>query len=121
MCPTGPRGFFVSGPGSPSTVLRDCFRDRSRVPGPADDGPSAAAQSSAAQTTAGKGHGVGATTVTPSDVAGAVSRATANRAKTTMTGAQSLARSLEQVGADVVFGIPGGATLPAYAPLLASE
>jgi acetolactate synthase-1/2/3 large subunit len=34
-----------------------------------------------------------------------------------MTGAQSLVRSLEEVGADVVFGIPGGAILPAYDPL----
>ncbi|MFV0459612.1 MAG: acetolactate synthase large subunit [Actinomycetales bacterium] len=38
-----------------------------------------------------------------------------------MTGAQSLVRSLEQVGVDVVFGIPGGAILPAYDPLLDSE
>ena len=34
-----------------------------------------------------------------------------------MTGAQSLIRSLEHAGADVVFGIPGGAILPAYDPL----
>src|SRR6187431_3470910 len=34
-----------------------------------------------------------------------------------LTGAQSLVRSLERVGADVVFGIPGGAILPAYDPL----
>ncbi len=33
------------------------------------------------------------------------------------TGAQSLVRSLEAVGCDVVFGIPGGAILPAYDPL----
>ncbi len=38
-----------------------------------------------------------------------------------MTGAQSLVRSLEQMGVDVVFGIPGGAILPAYDPLLDSE
>jgi acetolactate synthase I/II/III large subunit len=63
---------------------------------------------------------VGTTTATPSDVAGTVSRATANRAKATMTGAQSLVRSLEQVGVEVVFGIPGGAILPAYDPLLDS-
>ncbi|MDT4911664.1 MAG: acetolactate synthase large subunit [Pseudonocardiales bacterium] len=35
----------------------------------------------------------------------------------TITGAQALVRSLEEVGADVVFGIPGGAILPAYDPL----
>ena len=38
-----------------------------------------------------------------------------------LTGAQSLVRSLEQVGADTVFGIPGGAILPAYDPLYDSE
>ena len=38
-----------------------------------------------------------------------------------ITGAQSLVRSLEMAGADVVFGIPGGAILPAYDPLFDSE
>ena len=37
-----------------------------------------------------------------------------------LTGAQSLVRSLEAVGAEVVFGIPGGTILPAYDPLLDS-
>ncbi|MEV6106715.1 acetolactate synthase large subunit [Streptomyces sp. NPDC051940] len=37
-----------------------------------------------------------------------------------MTGAQSLIRSLEAVGVDTVFGIPGGAILPAYDPLMDS-
>src|SRR5437868_1845511 len=38
-----------------------------------------------------------------------------------LTGAQALIRSLEEVGADVVFGIPGGAILPAYDPLFDSK
>ena len=38
-----------------------------------------------------------------------------------LTGAQSLVKSLEQVGAETVFGIPGGAILPAYDPLYDSE
>ncbi len=38
-----------------------------------------------------------------------------------VTGAQSLVRALEAVGCDAVFGIPGGAILPAYDPLLDSE
>ena len=38
-----------------------------------------------------------------------------------LTGAQALVRSLEQVGAEVVFGIPGGCILPAYDPLYDSE
>ena len=37
-----------------------------------------------------------------------------------LTGAQSLVRSLEEVGCEVVFGIPGGCILPAYDPLLDS-
>ena len=37
-----------------------------------------------------------------------------------MTGAQSLIRSLESAGAENVFGIPGGAILPAYDPLFDS-
>ncbi|MEU7019828.1 acetolactate synthase large subunit [Streptomyces sp. NPDC046203] len=38
-----------------------------------------------------------------------------------VTGAQSLIRSLEEVGADTVFGIPGGAILPAYDPMMDSR
>ncbi|MBK8462660.1 MAG: acetolactate synthase large subunit [Nigerium sp.] len=36
---------------------------------------------------------------------------------TELTGAQALVESLERVGVDVIFGIPGGAILPAYDPL----
>jgi acetolactate synthase I/II/III large subunit len=38
-----------------------------------------------------------------------------------MSGARALVRSLESLGVDVVFGIPGGAILPAYDPLFDSE
>ena len=38
-----------------------------------------------------------------------------------MTGAQSLIRSLESVGVTDIFGIPGGAILPAYDPLYDSS
>src|SRR4051794_4887178 len=34
-----------------------------------------------------------------------------------VTGAQSLVRSLESLGVEVMFGIPGGAILPAYDPI----
>src|SRR4051812_32251982 len=40
---------------------------------------------------------------------------------TQISGAQSLVRSLEEIGVEVVFGIPGGAILPAYDPLFDSE
>ncbi len=39
----------------------------------------------------------------------------------TITGAQALMRALEHEGVDVVFGVPGGAILPAYDPLLDSS
>ena len=37
-----------------------------------------------------------------------------------VTGAQALVKSLERLGVDTVFGIPGGAILPAYDPLMDS-
>jgi acetolactate synthase-1/2/3 large subunit len=40
---------------------------------------------------------------------------------TGITGAQSLVRSLEAVGVEVAFGIPGGAILPLYDPLFDSH
>ncbi len=39
----------------------------------------------------------------------------------TLTGAQSLVRALEHAGVEVIFGIPGGAILPAYDPLYDSS
>ncbi|ROO83305.1 acetolactate synthase large subunit [Actinocorallia herbida] len=38
-----------------------------------------------------------------------------------MTGAQALVRALENVGVDTMFGIPGGAILPAYDPIYDSQ
>ena len=38
-----------------------------------------------------------------------------------LTGAQALIRSLEQEGVDTIFGLPGGAILPVYDPLLDSS
>ena len=38
-----------------------------------------------------------------------------------MTGAASLVKSLEAAGVDVMFGIPGGAILPAYDPIFDSK
>lgn len=56
------------------------------------------------------------TAVTPADVA----RTTVTSSPEPMTGAQAVVRSLEEVGAKVVFGIPGGTILPAYDPLMDS-
>ncbi len=38
-----------------------------------------------------------------------------------LTGAQAVVRSLEELGVEVIFGIPGGAVLPVYDPLYDSE
>ena len=53
--------------------------------------------------------------VTPADVA----RTVVSHGEA-VTGAQSIVRSLEAVGAKVVFGIPGGTILPTYDPLMDS-
>src|SRR6478609_9030619 len=46
--------------------------------------------------------------------------AAAARTVERVTGAASVVRSLEEVGVEIVFGIPGGAVLPVYDPLLDS-
>ena len=38
-----------------------------------------------------------------------------------ITGAKALVMALERVGVDVMFGIPGGAILPAYDPIFDSS
>jgi acetolactate synthase-1/2/3 large subunit len=45
---------------------------------------------------------------------------TTGEAASQVTGAQALVMALEALGVDTVFGIPGGAILPAYDPLLDS-
>ena len=39
---------------------------------------------------------------------------------TTMSGAEALVKALEHEGVEIAFGVPGGAILPAYDPLLSS-
>jgi len=60
-------------------------------------------------------------TAAPAAAPAAVTPATAATAQARpMTGAQALVAALERLGVDVVFGIPGGAILPAYDPLFDS-
>ncbi len=40
---------------------------------------------------------------------------------TAMTGSQAIVRSLEELGVEDIFGLPGGAILPTYDPLMASR
>ncbi|WP_229071223.1 acetolactate synthase large subunit [Actinoplanes sp. DH11] len=59
--------------------------------------------------------------VTPATVAAAANTAPAAVAPVATTGAGALVRSLEALGVEVAFGIPGGAILPAYDPLFDSK
>ncbi len=55
-------------------------------------------------------------TPTPQDIANRAEK----RSIEHVSGAQSLVRALEEIGCEVVFGLPGGAILPAYDPLMDS-
>ncbi|MFJ4840379.1 acetolactate synthase large subunit [Streptomyces sp. NPDC088746] len=59
---------------------------------------------------------------TLSDTAGSASTSVEPTADSVgyLTGAQALVRSLEESGAEILFGIPGGAILPAYDPMMDS-
>src|ERR1700759_1484198 len=58
---------------------------------------------------------------TPATVAAAATPAPAVAPPAATAGAGSLVRSLEALGVEVAFGIPGGAILPAYDPLYDSK
>ncbi|WP_083297737.1 acetolactate synthase large subunit [Corynebacterium sp. HMSC072G08] len=58
----------------------------------------------------------------PSPTPASLAKSTSGAKKSTerMTGAQAIVRTLEDLGTDLVFGIPGGAVLPLYDALYAS-
>ena len=97
---------------------------RPSAPKPAPPKPASSAQPAAAQPGTGQpATGQDGTAQPPKPAAGAASPAgtVTPAVKMTVTGAQALVMALERVGVEVVFGIPGGAVLPAYDPLLDSE
>ncbi len=123
-------------PGSPSPAAAHATAAASAGPATASTstpatpaGPAGSAANGTASAVAHVAAGAGTPTTGLSGAPGAPS-ATGAAASTTptpaapgkirMTGAQALVRALEKVGADVVFGLPGGAILPAYDPLLDS-
>jgi acetolactate synthase I/II/III large subunit len=82
------------------------------------------AKAGAPKTTAPRSAGVGPLAPPPGAQSGAQpaqARQPAGPAPARVTGAQALVLALEKVGVEVVFGIPGGAVLPAYDPLLDSS
>ncbi|MGO2164609.1 thiamine pyrophosphate-binding protein, partial [Corynebacterium casei] len=54
------------------------------------------------------------TTPTPASVASSTGAKPGPKGPERMTGAQAIVRTLEDLGTDLVFGIPGGAVLPLY-------
>ncbi|GIG27650.1 acetolactate synthase large subunit [Cellulomonas marina] len=66
------------------------------------------------------GSTIGTATGTPTSVGALAPGAGTTTAPVACTGAQSIVRSLEEAGVEVVFGIPGGAILPTYDPLMDS-
>ena len=129
----------TAGPSGPSP--RDlATRSPHHSPGRAADQPRPAEAPLAAQPQASAGPGAGSSRApgagsspapgapgpgagsVPAQGTGSEPRAhVTSPGKVQATGAQALVYALERVGADVVFGIPGGAVLPAYDPLLDSK
>ena len=64
---------------------------------------------------------VPAPTIASAPMTASVFASAAECAPEPLSGAASLVRALEHAGVEVVFGIPGGAILPAYDPLMDSE
>ncbi len=118
-------GSQPAGPGRPLAAPPTRARRRPAAPGRAPR-RSGAGQPGAAPGRAASGRGRPAQ-APPRRTPRAGRRAEPPRAHVTSpgkmraTGAQALVYALERVGADVVFGIPGGAVLPAYDPLLDSK
>ncbi|WP_287004729.1 MULTISPECIES: acetolactate synthase large subunit [Gordonia] len=87
--------------------------------------PTARAASGADATTepAAKSNGTAANVLREQSPAAGTLRAVPQNtvAPERVSGAQSVVRSLEELGVEVVFGIPGGAVLPVYDPLLDSQ
>ena len=58
---------------------------------------------------------------TPADVAASHAEKAQGSIREKSTGARSIVRSLEELGVNVVFGMPGGAILPTYDPIFQSD
>ena len=100
-------GFFISGPSRAAARARPQARNASES-GDDSDGR----QGRTASLTPG--------TASPAPLSGRPRVVGPPTEPIEVTGAQSLVTSLECVGVDTVFGIPGGAILPAYDPLMDS-
>ncbi|HKI42354.1 MAG TPA: acetolactate synthase large subunit [Mycobacterium sp.] len=128
-----PRGASPAGPqavADPGAIVNGAAASAGGgLPEAASGQTPAATAGGATAATAGPPAGAAASGATPGTASTATTSAATTSAGTQagpasrirMTGAQALVRALEKVGADVVFGLPGGAILPAYDPLLDSD
>ncbi|WP_309132340.1 acetolactate synthase large subunit [Brevibacterium sp.] len=73
-----------------------------------------AATPSAQKAASGSAPGTATVTATPSSIR-------RNSTPEVLTGAQAIVRSLERLGVDTVFGLPGGTILPTYDPLFETD
>jgi acetolactate synthase-1/2/3 large subunit len=122
---TPPKAHAGSGPADPAARAHSGptpldLAARAAAGGPGAPAGSAAGGGSAASSAASSAPGTapGKQAAKPAPPRPAAGTAPASRK---VTGAQALVLALENLGVDVVFGIPGGAVLPAYDPLLDSE
>jgi acetolactate synthase I/II/III large subunit len=113
---TGSKGAAVPSPRD--LAARSPHRDAARAD-PSQTAPSQAPQSQAAHSQAARSQPAEPPAPAPAQAEPRV--LPAGSGKVRATGAQALVYALERAGADVVFGIPGGAILPAYDPLLDSR
>jgi len=103
----------AAAPSPKDLAARSPHREAPRLPDDQPQTPAQASQASQAPQASAQAPQAPASTQEPADPR--------PHGKTRATGAQALVYALERVGADVVFGIPGGAILPAYDPLLDSR
>ncbi len=125
---SAPRGAAPAGPqavADPSAIVNDAAASAGGgLPEAAPGHTPAATAGGATAATAGPPAGAAASGAPPGTASAATTSAGTQpgpESRIRMTGAQALVRALEKVGADVVFGLPGGAILPAYDPLLDSD
>src|SRR5215469_15669657 len=128
--PAHPKAHAASGPsgqssGQPSGHPAPASAAISHAPSPLDIAARAGHRDAPATPAPAPGGGGALADKVPRDRA-AADKAAADKssqdkkARAKVTGSQALVLALESIGVDVVFGIPGGAVLPAYDPLLDS-
>ena len=116
---------MTKSPSDPGSSGRSAPAGAVATPRPPTTGAAPSPLTVAAGVRAHQGH-TGATAPPSTQAASPTAAASAGRSAAavvaeSVTGAQALVRSLEALGVEVMFGIPGGAILPAYDPIFDSD